>query len=164
MNAKNRMGAYIGNHQFVIDTLIGLALVNDDLDATKALKSAFNHACRNQREHQRRVRAQIPPPLTTPPHTKTHQSLAILKAEDFQASTDKSDSFCSSSKNRVGSRTARSKHRASCSTPTRMDGNRGKIQDRRTRRNFIATNRKDPLPGRYGQKGRARNYHRLPRR
>lgn len=41
VNAKNKMGAYIGKHQFVYDQLIDIAFVDDDTDTAKILKERF---------------------------------------------------------------------------------------------------------------------------
>ncbi len=155
VNAKNRMGAYIGNHQFVYDTLIGLALVNDDSDATKALKDRFQpclpESMRTSKASKGPNTASVNDAAPVP-----NTSIPALKAEDFQASTDKSDPIAPPPK----TASAAEPPAVSIAPPappqpawTAIE-EKSKIDD--SSNVFIATSSKDPLPGRYGQKGRAR--------
>lgn len=159
VNAKNKMGAYIGKHEFVYDPMIDVALVNDESDTAKALKERFQ-PCLPESMRTSKVKKgantasinedAIPKPDTTVP---------ALKPEDFPVSTEKSSPVVALPKVASASEdtpvTPISNEQASAPmTAWTVQEDKSKIDD--SSNVFASITSKNVLSGRYGSKGPAR--------
>lgn len=132
VNAKNKMGAYIGKHEFVYDPFIDLAIVDDDSDMAKALKERFQPCS--------------PDSLKTPSALKSNAP--VIKPEEFPVSTGKADPSTPIPK-------PPSTSPEPITTPAwTVFEEKSKIDD--SSNVFLSSSSKEPLRGRFGVKGSAR--------
>lgn len=158
VNAKNRMGAYIGKHQFVYDTLIGISFVDDGSDDAKALKTFFE-PCRADSAKLSNAKKIAGAGLSNEDAGLKPDNPPALRPEDFPVSTEKSAPIIPP---RKSASAIEDDHAPALSeqppsspiTAWITQEERSKIDD--SSNVFVSIASKDVLHGRYGAKGQAR--------